>query len=137
MKKLVAARRLTVGSDCTGLATEVLALERILDLPIHHVFMCDRDKHVQQFLGQNYPGVPLYPDVACPARKEAPHVDIYVAGFPCQPYSAAGKNGGLADQRGGPVLNAVLDYIVSRLPKIFVLENVLGLLNKKHRDASR
>ena len=47
-------------------------------------------------------------------------------------HSAAGNNKGLEDERGGPVLSAVLRYIVSRRPKVFVLENVKNLMSRTH-----
>jgi DNA (cytosine-5)-methyltransferase 1 len=61
-------------------------------------------------------------------------VDVYVAGFPCQPYSKAGKNFGLQDERAS-VFNAVRDYISTRRPTIFILENVKNLISRSHRDA--
>ena len=57
----------------------------------------------------------------------APSVDVFFAGFPCQPYSAAGSLLGLDDHRSLP-LYAILHYVVKRLPGIALLENVLGLL---------
>ena len=60
-------------------------------------------------------------------------VDIFVGGSPCQSFSAIGKRKGLEDTRG------TLFYDYARLvkeiqPKVFIFENVPGMLN---HDAGR
>jgi site-specific DNA-cytosine methylase len=60
-------------------------------------------------------------------------VDLYVAGFPCEPFSAAGVFLGLTDFRG-QVVWGVLDYITCRLPAVFILE-VKKLLSRTHRHS--
>ena len=82
---LIGLREITVGSSCTGLVTEHFALRHMLHLPIKHLFMCDNDRHVQLFLPDNFPSVPVVSSVLAPEHKDLPYVDIYVAGFPCQP----------------------------------------------------
>lgn len=55
--------------------------------------------------------------------------DLILAGPPCQPYSSAGKKLGVSDSRNGfPV---VLDAIAKLSPKVFLIENVKGLLKNK------
>jgi DNA (cytosine-5)-methyltransferase 1 len=58
--------------------------------------------------------------------KIPPH-DLLVGGFPCQPFSYAGKRKGLLDDRGLLFLSLVEDLYVNR-PKHFIFENVRGLL---------
>jgi len=58
------------------------------------------------------------------AGKAKDVVDIYTAGFPCQPYSMAGKRKGKEDNRD--LSATVQGYILEQQPRIFVLENVLG-----------
>lgn len=55
-------------------------------------------------------------------------VDLFVGGSPCQSFSVIGKRGGLEDTRG------TLFYDYARLvneiqPKVFIYENVPGMLN--------
>ncbi|HGO8417282.1 TPA: DNA cytosine methyltransferase [Neisseria meningitidis] len=62
------------------------------------------------------------------ARKFRNQVDILVGGSPCQAFSMVGKRAGLEDTRG------TLFYEFARVvdevqPKIFIYENVKGLLN--------
>lgn len=61
----------------------------------------------------------------------AGHVDLFVGGSPCQSFSTYGKKLGLEDVRG------TLFYDYARLikecqPKIFIYENVAGMLTHDH-----
>lgn len=57
-------------------------------------------------------------------------VDVITAGFPCQPFSTAGKQRGSDDERN--MWPATLDVIRAIRPQYALLENVPGLLGK-HR----
>ena len=59
----------------------------------------------------------------------SPSCDIFVAGFPCQPFSAGGTGLGRLDPRGTVVFR-LITWISMHLPTVFVLENVLGLLER-------
>lgn len=61
-------------------------------------------------------------------KKYKNNIDIFVGGSPCQSFSIIGKRAGLNDARG------TLFYEYARLvkeikPKVFIYENVLGMLN--------
>jgi site-specific DNA-cytosine methylase len=56
-----------------------------------------------------------------------PHVDVFTAGFPCQSFSRAGLQMGLRDDRGIVVLRIII-WIYYKKPKVFILENVEGLV---------
>jgi len=59
---------------------------------------------------------------------QIPKHDLLTGGFPCQPFSSAGKKLGLEDSRG--TLFEKIVYILSKnKPKYFVLENVKRLLS--------
>ena len=70
---------------------------------------------------------------------QVPQVDFYVAGAPCPAFSQIGRRQGLKDNGGagganrGAVLLDCVGYIVSRRPKTFILEQVPGLLQGKHK----
>merc|ERR1719343_760005 len=73
----------------------------------------------------------MYEDVTIRDNTKAPHCDLYVAGFPCQPFSSAGLGQGFEDRRGrGKIFFDVRDYIAKQRPRVFVLENVYGLVTK-------
>lgn len=57
---------------------------------------------------------------------DIPTMDILTAGFPCQPFSIAGKQGGWEDPRSN-VFWKILSIIKTHSPKIVILENVKNL----------
>tara|TARA_B110000902_G_scaffold264754_1_gene347065 strand:- start:679 stop:1743 length:1065 start_codon:yes stop_codon:yes gene_type:complete len=116
-----------VGTDFSGIGSPEAALKR-LNIPHHNVFACDIDKYAKQsFLELNSPDL-FYDDITTRDYKEVPQLDLYVAGFPCQSFSLAGKRGGFDDTRGTLFFN-VAEFIKVNQPECFILENVKGLLS--------
>jgi len=66
--------------------------------------------------------------------KILPHVDLLVGGVPCQSWSVAGKMKGFDDDRG-LLWNDVIRLVESSQPKVFVFENVKGLLSEKNEES--
>jgi DNA (cytosine-5)-methyltransferase 1 len=60
-----------------------------------------------------------------------PKHELLTAGFPCQPFSSAGKKQGIKDPRG-TLFNSIVNVIARRRPKYFVLENVKRLLTMEN-----
>jgi DNA (cytosine-5)-methyltransferase 1 len=60
-----------------------------------------------------------------------PEHDVLTGGFPCQPFSAAGKKEGVRDPRG-TLFQTIVDVVKEKKPKFFVLENVKRLLSMEH-----
>ena len=125
-----------IGTDCSGIEAPIQALQN-LNIQHVHVFSSDIDKYVIQSIKANYdPQIifgdkdGLYPEGDITKRKieDVPYIDVYVAGFPCQAFSLAGKRKGFDDTRG-MVFFSCLEVIVTKEPKIFILENVKGLLS--------
>ena len=58
------------------------------------------------------------------------HLDLLFGGPPCQPFSLAGKQNGLADSRG-PLLFEIIRFANYLKPKAILLEQVKGLLSAK------
>ena len=56
-----------------------------------------------------------------------PDFDMMVFGFPCQPFSIAGERKGFEDERGNMFFEAYR-ILKQKLPKVFIFENVQGLL---------
>jgi DNA (cytosine-5)-methyltransferase 1 len=126
---------LRVGTDCSGIEAPIQALIQ-LKIPFEHVFSSEIDKYCIQSIKANYtPKIifgdkdGLFPEGDITKRdiKEVPDIDLYICGFPCQPFSQAGKRKGFKDKRGN-VFWSCLEVIEKKKPKYFILENVRGLL---------
>mmetsp|Transcript_40148 Transcript_40148/g.86086 ORF Transcript_40148/g.86086 Transcript_40148/m.86086 type:complete len:396 (-) Transcript_40148:236-1423(-) len=130
-----ARRPLRIGTDCSGMEAPLMALEG-LKVEYSHVFSCDICKMVKKTIDANFPGYTTwYNDLTRRNNRMAPKTDVYVAGFPCQPFSMAGVRQGFEDFKGrGRIFFKVLQYIKMQSPKVFILENVSGL---KTQDGGR
>ena len=93
-----------------------------------NVFHCEINKYCQQILKQHFPKSILYADIKKTDFKEwNGKIDIVSGGFPCQPYSNAGKRKGKEDDRH--LWPEMLRAIREIQPAWIVGENVAGLLN--------
>lgn len=63
-----------------------------------------------------------------------PDADVVTGGFPCQDFSVIWKQPGLNGERGGLYKN-FRDFVAAKQPKVFVAENVKGLLTANKRLA--
>lgn len=91
------------------------------------VFSSDIDQHVQKTYALNFGEIP-HGDITKIAASDIPDHDVLCAGFPCQPFSTAGKRLGFEDTRG-TLFFEVARIIKEKKPKAFILENVKGLIN--------
>ena len=68
---------------------------------------------------------------ACDVRtiKNLPYFDILCGGFPCQPFSSAGKKEGLKDEGRGDLIYEVLRICKESSPEYLILENVSNIEN--------
>lgn len=119
---------ITIGTDCSGIEAPIQAL-RQLKIPHRHIFSSEIDKKAKASLLANYNPEIFYDSIFEPRVLQ--QVDVYVAGFPCQPFSKLGLRKGLKDDRIN-VFYAVVDTIKKCCKKMFILENVKELLKYKH-----
>jgi DNA (cytosine-5)-methyltransferase 1 len=75
-------------------------------------------------------------DIRDVPANEIPECDIITAGFPCQPFSNAGKRLGVLDERG-TLFQEAMRVIEAKQPKVVVFENVRGILSTKDLDGSK
>jgi DNA (cytosine-5)-methyltransferase 1 len=93
-----------------------------------NVFHCEMNPFGQRVLAHHFPNSKLHEDVTTfPSADYAGRIDILGGGFPCQPYSVAGKRQGKDDERH--LWPAMLDVIRAVRPRWVVGENVRGLVN--------
>ncbi len=96
---------------------------KALGVRFKQVFASDVCKHARAFIRKNSKPETLYTDILSRELGAVTKVDVYISGFPCQPFSSAGKQLGAADPRAR-VGEACLDYIIYHRPCLFILENV-------------
>ena len=104
-----------------------LALEqtaKVQGFPAECVFSSEIDREACETYQLNFGETP-HGDIR-KTSKDIPEFDFMLAGFPCQPFSYAGKKMGFGDTRG--TLFFEIENILKRhRPKGFMLENVRGL----------
>lgn len=119
---------LFAGIGGIALATEWAGIETVA--------FCEQNTFCQKVLAKNFPNKPIYDDV-CTLTKETlikdgvmTHdgtIDIISGGYPCQPFSLAGKQRGEADER---YLWGEFFRLVKEIRPTWVVgENVYGHVN--------
>ena len=97
------------------------------------VFSSDIDPFAQQTYHDNFGEYPTG-DITKVEAKDIPPFDILTAGFPCQPFSYAGLCQGFEDQTRGTLFFDICRILAYHKPKMFLLENVKGLVSHKQGD---
>ena len=115
---------ITVGSLFTGIGGIDLAAEWA---GMKIIWQCEIDPFCQKVLRKHWPEVKLYDDIHKIHRGNTIRPDVIVGGFPCQPYSVAGKRRGAEDDRD---LWPEMFRVVKELRPTWVVgENVAGFIN--------
>lgn len=90
-------------------------------------WQCEIDKYCQEILQLRYPESKKYRDIKTLKGEALERVDIITGGFPCQPFSVAGKQRGKDDNRY--LWPEMLRVIAECRPRWVVGENVPGIIN--------
>ena len=131
MERGPAQRRIRVATDCSGLEAPLQALHALLPAGcVDHVFSSEIDSEARVQLQAVAQPRRLYHNLLLRDNEaeDTESCDVYVAGFPCQPFSRAGRGLGFADPRGS-VFGGCAGYVQSKGPTLWILENVEGLLS--------
>ena len=114
----------------SGLGGFSLGLERTGHFKT--IAFCDNNKYCNLVLQKHWKGVKIYNDVKEISKErfetdgvEAP--DIITGGFPCQPFSVAGKQKGTSDDRH--LWPEMFRIIKAFKPRFVIGENVPGIIN--------
>lgn len=121
---------INIGTSFSGIGSPEFAIKR-LGIKHNILFAGDIDDNCKETYFANYKisEENWHKDVRLfDACKFLNNVDLYVGGSPCQSFSIGGKRKGLEESRG------TLFYEYARLvkecsPKVFIYENVTGMLN--------
>ena len=110
---------------CSGIGGFALGFEWAgLSKPL---MFCDIEPWSRKILAKHWPDVPIAEDVkelaSDPARL-VPDCDILTAGYPCPPFSVAGKRRGEEDDRH--IWPEIFAIVQAKLPSWCVFENVPG-----------
>ena len=93
-----------------------------------NLFNCEWEEFPRKVLKHHFPNAKQYGDIReFTATDYAGRIDILTGGFPCQPYSTAGKRKGKEDERH--LWPEMLRVIRECSPRWIVGENVRGLVN--------
>jgi len=98
------------------------------------IYAFDNNPHAVATYNMNVEPVAYIADANLININELPYTDVITAGFPCKPFSVAGKNLGLNDVKHGNLGLITLNIISIKKPKAFLIENVSGLTNKQHKQ---
>mgnify|MGYP003150205517 FL=1 len=85
----------------------------------------ENNEWCQKVLAKNFPGVPITGDIKNYEPKKSDGIGLVCGGFPCQPFSVAGKRKGTEDDRH--LWPEMLRVIKSVKPKYIIGENVRNL----------
>lgn len=115
----------------SGIGGFSLGLERIGGFET--IAFCEIEPFPRKVLQKHWPDVPIFEDVRTLHATDLPRaVDVICGGYPCQPFSLAGKRQGAEDDRHlWPEIDRLLREFSStgKKPSWCVFENVAGHIN--------
>lgn len=115
-----------VGSLCSGYRGLDAAVEGIFGATT--AWVSDIDPGASAILAHHWPAVPNLGDLTTVDWTAVEPVDIVCGGYPCQPFSDAGKRLGTADERH--IWPYIADALRVLRPRYAIFENVSGHLRR-------
>ena len=115
---------MTVGSLFSGIGGFDLGLERA---GMRVKWQVENNEFCNRVLAKHWPNVSRYGDIKTIDWKTVETVDLVCGGFPCQPFSVAGKRRGKDDDRY--LWPEVVRCLSALRPAWFLGENVPGIIN--------
>jgi DNA (cytosine-5)-methyltransferase 1 len=121
-------QKIKIATVCSGIGSPEQALKE-LDIPHEISFACEIDKYARQTYLANFTTNQMYQDLTAEEwDKPKQYSDLFIGGIPCQAFSLAGKRLGELDKRG-LLFYDFYRYVKNQQPKVFIIENVKGLLS--------
>lgn len=117
-----------IATVCSGIGSPEQALKN-LNIPHEITFACEIDKYARQTYLANFTPNEMLTDMTKEEwNKPEQYADLFIGGIPCQAFSLAGKRLGELDKRG-LLFYDFYRYVKNQQPKVFIIENVKGLLS--------
>ena len=91
------------------------------------VFASELKEDLRKLYEINFPGCPIKGDITEIEPEDIPPHDVLCAGFPCQPFSQAGKRKGFKDKGRGNLFYSICKIVERHRPRYIFLENVANL----------
>ena len=91
---------------------------------IETIAFCEIEKYAQRVLRKNFPGIRIFEDVRQFPATEIREPFLLTGGYPCQPFSQAGKRRGAEDDRH--LWPSMFGIIRTSRPTWILAENVAG-----------
>ncbi|WP_055620607.1 DNA cytosine methyltransferase [Streptomyces sp. JHA19] len=115
---------LRIGSVCTGYGGLDIAVQAVFGGEL--AWVADNDPGAARILAHHHPSVPNLGDITTVDWHDVEPVDVYIGGYPCQPFSTAGKRKGTNDARHiWPFIARALGVL---RPRYAIFENVANHL---------
>lgn len=116
---------------CAGTGAFTYAFENTKLVEV--VFANDLEETSKKIYDENFTHELTLGNICDIDIKDIPQHDILTAGFPCQPFSIAGKQQGFDDPRSN-MFWKILEIIKHHKPKCLILENVKNLVSHDNGD---
>ncbi len=117
---------MTCGSLFSGIGGIELGLEWS-GLVTETKWQVEKDEYCRNVLARHWPGALRYGDIHDVGKHNLEPVELICGGFPCQPFSVAGKRRGKEDDRA--LWPEMVRVIAELRPALVVGENVPGFIN--------
>jgi DNA (cytosine-5)-methyltransferase 1 len=97
-------------------------------------FAVEWNKDARATYSKNFPDTLIFGDITKLDYGSLPDFDILCGGFPCQPFSLAGKQDGFDHETQGQLFFNILAMIDTKKPRVVFLENVKNLISHDKGD---
>ncbi|MFE7664764.1 DNA cytosine methyltransferase [Streptomyces celluloflavus] len=115
---------LRIGSLCTGYGGLDMAVQQTFGGSL--AWLADNDPGAARILAHHHPQVPNLGDLTAVDWRSVEPVDVLTAGYPCQPFSSAGRRKGTTDDRH--IWPHIARALRALRPRVAVFENVANHL---------
>lgn len=100
-------------------------------IPYEVIGYSETDKFASELYSGNFPDVKNFGDITRINPADLPDFNLFTGGFPCQPFSQVGLGKGEHDTRG-TLFHNIIEICKEKRPEHVLLENVKGLITKRH-----